>query len=237
MSGSDPTPTSTDAGSVVTGTVPAGSWQVAPGVGRLRFYGGVMGQGKSALALQLAHHRRAAGRPGLLLTRDDRAGGGRLTSRLGIGASASEFDATTDLGRMVLDALPPRGYVIVDEAQFLTESQVDQLAWVVDEHAIDVDCFGLVTAFDSRLFPGSRRLIELADETIPLQVEVMCWCGAPGRINSRVERGAVARNGGQVAVGDLGDGADVTYQVLCRRHWRDGDLGPHAGDVPLPLLP
>ncbi len=229
MSGSDP---STD---TVAGSVTPGSWQLAPVVGRLRFYGGVMGQGKSALALQLAHHRRAAGRPGLLLTRDDRAGGGRLTSRLGIGASASEFDAATDLRRMVVDALPPRGYVIVDEAQFLTEEQVDQLAWAADEHAIDVDCFGLVTAFDSRLFPGSRRLIELADETIPLQVEVMCWCGAPGRVNSRIEGGAVARAGGQVAVGDLGAGADVTYQVLCRRHWRDGDLGPHAGDVPLPL--
>lgn len=220
-----------------SGSVAPGSWQLAPVVGRLRFYAGVMGQGKSALALQLAHHRRAAGRPGLLLTRDDRAGGGRLTSRLGIGASASEFDSATDLRRMVVDALPARGYVIVDEAQFLTEEQVDQLAWAADEHAIDVDCFGLVTAFDSRLFPGSRRLIELADETIPLQVEVVCWCGAPGRVNSRIECGAVARAGGQVAVGDLGTGADVTYQVLCRRHWRDGDLGPHAGDVPLPLVP
>ena len=211
-------------------------------VGRLRFYGGVMGQGKSALALQLAHHRRSAGRPGLLLTRDDRSGAGRLTSRLGIAASASEFDDTTDLRRMVVDAVPARGYVIVDEAQFLTERQVDQLAWTVDEHGVDVDCFGLLTAFDSRLFPGSRRLVELADETIPLQVEVLCWCGAAGLMNARIENGDVARSGGQVAVGDTagdptGSAAGIAYRVLCRRHWRDGDLGPHAGDVPLPLAP
>ena len=218
-------------------------WPAHPRVvGRLRFYGGVMGQGKSALALQLAHHRRTAGRPGLLLTRDDRSGAGRLTSRLGIAASASEFDDTTDLRQMVIDAVPARGYVIVDEAQFLTEEQVDQLAWAVDEHGVDIDCFGLLTAFDSRLFPGSRRLVELADETIPLQVEVVCWCGAPGLMNARIENGDVARTGGQVAVGDTADdvqgsGSGVTYRVLCRRHWRDGDLGPHAGDIPLPLVP
>lgn len=194
-----------------------------------------MGAGKSALALQLAHHRRAAGRSGLLLTSQDRAGSGQLSSRLGITAAAREFAADTDLLTLVTEAVPPRGFAIVDEAQFLREQQVDQLALVADEHAIDVDCFGLVTAFDTRLFPGSRRLIELADETIPLQVEVLCWCGGPGRVNARIEDGQVARSGGQVAVGDTEDGEGATYRVLCRRHWRAGDLGPTTGETPLPL--
>jgi len=207
----------------------------APTVGRLRFYGGVMGAGKSALALQLAHHRRSAGRPGLLLTSQDRAGAGLLSSRLGITAAAQDFGPQTDLVGRVTAAVPPRGFVIVDEAQFLTEAQVDQLALVADEQAIDVDCFGLITAFDTRLFPGSRRLIELADETIPLQVEVLCWCGGPGRVNARVVAGRVATSGGQVAVGDTTDGAGATYRVLCRRHWRAGDLGPTTGETPLPL--
>lgn len=214
----------------------SGICHIGPAWGRLRFYAGVMGAGKSALALQLAHHRRAAGRPGILLTSRDRAGEGVLTSRLGLTAAAREFAPDTDLAALLVESVPPRAFVIVDEAQFLTEEQVDQLAWAADEHALDVDCFGLVTAFDSRLFPGSRRLIELADETIPLQVEVTCWCGRPGRQNARVEGGRVARAGGQVAVGDISEGRDgVRYRVLCRRHWRDGDLGPTASDTPLPL--
>jgi thymidine kinase len=92
--------------------------QARPAQGRLRFYGGVMGAGKSALALQLAHHRRAAGRAGLLLTSQDRAGSGQLSSRLGITAAAREFAADTDLFALLTESVPPRGFAIVDEAQF-----------------------------------------------------------------------------------------------------------------------
>jgi thymidine kinase len=216
--------------SALSGTVP--SW--GPPTGRLRFYLGVMGSGKSALALQVAHHRKLAGRPGMLLTSADRGGSGRLSSRLGISSDAMEFDPTTDLGRLVTERMPVRGFVICDEAQFLTERQVDDLAACVDDLALDVDCFGLATAFDSRLFPGSQRLLELADETVPLQVEVLCWCGEPGRINARIENGTVARAGGQVKVGDVDPGGSgATYRVLCRRHWREGDPGPGLDDVPL----
>ncbi|MQA35798.1 thymidine kinase [Modestobacter roseus] len=203
--------------------------------GRLRFYAGVMGSGKSALALQTAHHRRAAGRVGALFTSLGRDGDGLVTSRLGLTAEAHEFTPETDLAKHLVEILPPRGFVIIDEAQFLTSNQVDQLAWAADELALDIDCFGLMTAFDTRLFPGSRRLVEMADETIPLQVEVTCWCGRPGRINARVEDGQVARSGGQVAVGDVVSGEGTHYRVLCRSHWRQGDLGPHASEPTLPL--
>jgi len=117
--------------------------------------------------------------------------------------------------------------VIVDEAQFLTPVQVDALALAVDEDGLDVDCFGLMTAFDASIFPGSLRLVELADETVPLQVEVVCWCGRAGLVNARIEDGTIARIGGRVSVGDIaGEGDATVYRVLCRKHWRDGDLGP-----------
>jgi thymidine kinase len=202
-----------------------GMCHLAPAVGRLRLHAGLMGAGKSALAIQVAFHRRQAGRPGLLFTSLDRGAAGMMSSRLGVTAKAQEFTSATNFVEVVGESLPPRGFVIVDEAQFLTEAQVEELALLVDEHAIDVDCFGLLTAFDSRTFPGSRRLVELADEILPL-VEVLCWCGQPGRVNARIEDGKPVRDGDQVAVGDLGSGYGATYRVLCRRHWREGDPGP-----------
>lgn len=208
---------------------------IGPMFGRLRFYAGVMGSGKSALALQTAHHRRAAGRAGTLFTSLGRDGDGLVTSRLGLTAEAREFSPETDFAKHLMEDFTPRGFVIIDEAQFLTEEQVDQLAWAADELALDIDCFGLMTAFDTRMFPGSRRLVEVADETIPLQVEVTCWCGRPGRINARIEDGQIARSGGQVAVGDIDSGAGAQYRVLCRHHWREGDLGPHADEPTLPI--
>jgi thymidine kinase len=70
-------------------------------------------------------------------------------------------------------------YLIVDEAQFLSSVQVDQLAELADDVGLDVYCFGIATDFRSQLFPGTRRLFELADELQPVQVEVLCWCGHP----------------------------------------------------------
>jgi thymidine kinase len=76
-------------------------------------------------------------------------------------------------------------YVVVDEAQFLDPDQVEQLADLVDEASVDVYAFGISTDFRGRLFPGSQRLLELADSVQQLQVEVLCWCGRPGRLNAR----------------------------------------------------
>jgi len=215
---------------VTTEPAPPTVCHLAPAVGRLRLHAGLMGSGKSALAIQVAYHRRRSGRPGLVFTSRDRVSAGMLSSRLGVATRAQEFTAETDFVRTVGESLPPRGFLLLDEAQFLTEDQVEQLAQVVDEHAVDVDCFGLLTAFDSHVFPGSRRLVELADEILPL-VEVLCWCGQAGRINARIEDGAVIRTGERVAVGDLSGGAGATYRVLCRRHWRDGNPGPGPGTL------
>jgi thymidine kinase len=139
---------------------------------------------------------------------------------------------------------------VVDEAQFLSPGQVDQLAELADEVEIDVYCFGIATDFRSRLFPGAARLFELADELQPVQVEVLCWCGLPGRFNARVLAGEVVREGDTVIVADTeqsvvetsasarfeAESATLRYQVLCRRHFRAGDLGPvtaHHGQLRL----
>jgi thymidine kinase len=138
-------------------------------------------------------------------------------------------------------------YLIVDEAQFLAPAQVDQLAELVDESHVDVYAFGLTTDFRTALFPGTRRLLELADDVQRIQVEVLCWCGLPGLLNARVVDGAMVREGDTVVVADTAppplphgaddDGPAVRYQVLCRRHHLRGQLGPTAtgpGQLALP---
>jgi thymidine kinase len=207
----------------------------------LVFFSGTMDCGKSTLALQMDHNRSARGRRGLVFTRNDRAGRGVLSSRLGLATAAVEADGQTDLYRYIERALaadPLIDYVICDEAQFLTAEQAEQLAGVVDELGLDVFAFGITTDFRTRLFPGSQRLIELADRIQVLQVETLCWCGARATHNARTQNGIMVLEGEQVAVGDVGahgpdqksgegddsqdgDGSGVLgYEVLCRKHHR-----------------
>ena len=150
-------------------------------------------------------------------------------------------------GPQPLGRRPRVDYLIVDEAQFLTAGQVDQLAELVDESHVDVYAFGLTTDFRTRLFPGTQRLLEVADDIQRVQVEVLCWCGLPGLLNARVVDGAMVRSGETVVVADTapaelpGDDAlhspAVRYQVLCRRHYVRGELGPVSagpGQLALP---
>ncbi|GHF74451.1 thymidine kinase [Streptomyces thermodiastaticus] len=190
----------------------------------LVFFSGTMDCGKSTLALQIGHNRSARGLKGLIFTRDDRAGEGKLSSRLGLVTDAIEAKPEMDLYAYVVDELSQGGkvdYVIVDEAQFLTVEQIDQLARVVDDLELDVYAFGITTDFRTKLFPGSQRLIELADRIETLQVEAMCWCGARATHNARTVDGRMVVEGEQVVVGDVNDqAAEVGYEVLCRRHHR-----------------
>ncbi|GAU69577.1 thymidine kinase [Streptomyces sp. NBRC 110611] len=178
--------------------------------------------GKSTLALQIGHNRSARGLQGVIFTRDDRAGEGRLSSRLGLVTDAVEADETMDLYAYLVAHLS-RGaradYVIVDEAQFLAPAQIDQLARIVDDLELDVFAFGITTDFRTHLFPGSRRLIELADRIESLQVEALCWCGARATHNARTVGGEMVVEGAQVVVGDVNQAqGEVGYEVLCRRH-------------------
>jgi thymidine kinase len=194
--------------------------------------------GKSTLALQVDHNQHRQGRHGLLVTQGDRSAAPQISSRVGLSRAAVEIDGGTDLRRLVRDrwAAGQRvDYLIVDEAQFLGAAQVDQLAELVDEWHVDVYAFGLTTDFRTRLFPGTQRLLEVADDVQRVQVEVLCWCGLPGLLNARVVDGAMVRSGETVVVADTAppvlpgteDGSPaVRYQVLCRRHYVRGELGP-----------
>ncbi len=192
----------------------------------LVFFSGTMDCGKSTLALQVDHTHRSRGRGGMIFTKLDRAGDSVLSSRLGLSTAALEVDDDLDFWDVVVGCLTSGrrvDYLICDEAQFYTPHQVEQLARLVDELDLDVYAFGITADFRTELFPGSRRLIELADRVQVLQVEALCWCGRRATHNARVVDGAMVVEGEQVVVGDTGHesggGGVVEYEVLCRRHF------------------
>ncbi len=196
----------------------------------LKFSFGTMGSGKSTLALQIHHNLSTRDLYGLLLTCLDRDGR-QVTSRLGVAAPAIHVDPDLDLHALAVSHWPLH-YMVCDEAQFYTEPQCEQLARVVDDLEVDVYAFGLITDFRGRLFDGTRRLIELADERVPLQVEARCWCGARATHNARLVNGEMVHEGETVMVGDTAHPAEqrlfgdsVRYELLCRRHYRSGELG------------
>jgi len=193
----------------------------------LKFFYGPMDCGKSTLALQINYNHRRQGRHGLVVTKHDRSGGPRVTSRIGLGDEAVEVHDGFDFGSLVRRTAPRLDYLICDEVQFYSVAQIEQLADLVDDCDVDVYAFGLASDFRSELFPATRRLFELADEVCRLQVEVLCWCGRPGQLNARTDGGELVRAGEQVVIADT-DQAPVRYQVLCRRHYRSGDLGKSA---------
>ena len=190
----------------------------------LRFYYGVMGSGKSVLALQQHHQMQSRGKRGLLLTCLDR-GGAMIRSRVGIEAPATDVTGIADLAQFVLSH-GELDYVICDEVSLFTVEQADQLADLVDDHGIDVYAYGLIVDFRSRLFPATARLLELADRREALQVQPLCWCGRPASQNARIVDGEMVTDGALVVVGDI-TGEDTTrYELLCRPHYRRGELGP-----------
>ena len=180
-----------------------------------------MDSGKSTLALQTAHNHKSRGRSGLIFTNKDRAGSGVISSRLGLQSEAIEVADDLDIHKFVVEHLSMGeriDYIICDEAQFYQPIQIDQLAKIVDGLGIDVYAFGILADFRTKLFPGSARLVELADRVNTLQVEALCWCGSRATHNARTVNGAMVTEGEQVVVGDVGRGDEVAYEVLCRRH-------------------
>ena len=203
----------------------------------LTFWTGTMDAGKSTLALQTNHNHAVRGRVGLIFTSHDRAGEAVVSSRLGLTHDALEVTADFSFWQYVVDRLTQGGridYLVCDEAQFYTPHQIDDLAKITDELQIDVFCFGILTDFRTSLFPGSARLVELADRTEVLQVEALCWCGRRATHNARTENGVMVTEGDVVVVGDVDEepaapdapaGSDtsepvVAYEVLCRQHHR-----------------
>ncbi len=206
----------------------------------LIFYCGTMDSGKSTLALQTAHNHQSRGRTGLLFTNQDRAGSGKISSRLGLTSEAIEVPSDLDIHRMTVDLLSKGrkiDYVICDESQFYTPEQIEQLARIADGLGIDVYAFGILTDFRTKLFPGSARLVELADRVQTLQVEALCWCGERATHNARTIDGNMVTEGEQVVVGDTDSSSTIAYEVLCRRHHMRKVTARNSGQASIDPLP
>lgn len=192
---------------------------------KLYFHYSTMNAGKSTVLLQAAHNYRERGMEPYLLTADldHRAGEGRIASRIGIGSHADVFSTTDDLFERLKARhnSSPIACVFVDEAQFLTQDQVWQLARAVDDLNLPVMCYGLRVDFLGKLFPGSATLLALADEM--REVRTICHCGKKATMVVRKdENGNVLAAGDQIVVG-----GNERYVSLCRRHWRE-EMGDYA---------
>ena len=213
------------------------------------FFTGPMDCGKSTLALQFDYTQSVAGRRGRLFTSRDRAGEATISSRLGLERPAVEVGRDLDFWTYLVGQLTAGeriDYLVCDETQFYQPVQIDQLARIVDELDVDVFAVGILTDFRTLLFPGSARLVELADRIEALQVRSLCWCGKRATHNARTVDGRMVTEGAQVIVGDtvpissepLSAEAAVSYEVLCRDHHRRGitrAVAGASGTDPLPF--
>lgn len=190
-----------------------------PTMAKLYFHYSTMNAGKSTVLLQAAHNYRERGMETFLMTAalDTRAGQGKIASRIGIESDATGFGPQDDLFAMIEARLAegPCACVFLDEAQFLSEDQVWQLARAVDDLGVPVMCYGLRVDFRGKLFPGSATLLALADEM--REVRTICHCGKKATMVVRLGAdGAVLHDGAQVQIG-----GNEAYVSLCRRHWRE----------------
>lgn len=193
---------------------------------KLYFHYSTMNAGKSTSLLQASHNYREGGMQTYLITAnlDNRAGPGRIASRIGIGEDAATFSPGEDMFAKLALRLEagPVACAFIDEAQFLTRDQVWQLARAVDDLGVPVMCYGLRVDFLGNLFPGSAALLAWADEM--REVRTICQCGKKATmVIRRGPDGRALMDGEQVVIG-----GNETYVSLCRRHWRDavGDRAP-----------
>ncbi len=186
---------------------------------KLYFNYSTMNAGKSTVLLQASHNYRERGMKTYLMTAavDGRAGVGRIASRIGISEEADTFRPDDDVFAMIetRQKAGPIACVFVDEAQFLSEDQVWQLARAVDDLKLPVLTYGLRVDFQGKLFPGSAALLALADEM--REVRTICECGRKATMVIRQdEKGRAITEGAQVQIG-----GNETYVSLCRKHWRE----------------
>ena len=186
---------------------------------KLYFYYAAMNAGKSTVLLQASYNYRERGMRTLLFAPavDTRAGAGCIRSRIGLESPAEVLQTTDDLKQRVAaeHRRSPLACVLVDEAQFLTPAQVDQATDIVDELDLPVLCYGLRTDFQGNLFPGSARLLALADDLVELKT--ICHCGRKAIMNLRMDpAGRALHEGAQVEIG-----GNESYMPLCRRHYKE----------------
>jgi thymidine kinase len=186
---------------------------------KLYFQYSTMNAGKSTLLLQASHNYQERGMETYLITArlDKRAGDGKIGSRIGISSDGDTFDNQENMFQKIESRLKkgPCSCVFIDEAQFLTEEQVWQLARAVDDLSVPVMCYGLRVDFQGKLFPGSAALLAIADEM--REIRTICYCGKKATMVIRQdENGNVIKDGAQIQIG-----GNETYISLCRRHWRE----------------
>ncbi|MBR1971877.1 MAG: thymidine kinase [Oscillospiraceae bacterium] len=181
---------------------------------KLYFKYGAMGSSKTAQALITKYNYEENDLNVWLIkpSADTRDGAQILRSRIGLEARVEVISPETDIYARFLGGKARRSdVIIVDECQFMTEKQIDQLRAIVDEHNIPVMCFGLRTDFQTRLFPGSRRLMEVAD-TIQ-EIKTICDCGAKATVNARIDgTGHIITEGAQVVLG-----GNDSYIAMCHK--------------------
>ncbi len=190
---------------------------------KLYFRYGVMGSSKSANALMVRYNYEERGQKALMVKprMDQREGAAIVNSRIGLSYPCVWFD---EFQKMDPEAIRDYQCIIVDESQFLTREEVWFLTAVVDDWKVPVICYGLRADFKGDLFPGSEALLAWAD--IIEEVKTICWCGKKAIYNARFdETGKVLKEGEQVVLG-----ANDKYIGLCRRHWKEGNLGPDWGE-------
>ena len=182
----------------------------------LVFYYGAMGCSKTANALMTRFQYVDKGLKVWLIkpSVDNRSGSYTVGSRVGIQAEADAIiDANDNIYIRWYNEARNAKLIVCDEAQFLTEDQVDQLKYIAENNDISVYCYGLRTDFRTKLFPGSKRLFEICSKTVEL--ESICECGKPAIINARFSNGKLMTRGAQVDIG-----GDEKYKALCYSCWK-----------------
>ena len=185
---------------------------------KLIFRYGAMGSSKTANALMVRYNYVEKGKKVILLKPkcEDRDGAKIIKSRIGL-------EEPCEFAEDFLDQYSGEHYdcIIVDEVQFLAPEVIDRLSDLVDEHNITVICYGLRTDFQNHLFPGAKRLMELADDIE--QIKTICWCGKRAHFNARILNGQMVTEGEQVQLG-----GNESYTALCRKHFKLRQLEPYA---------
>lgn len=186
---------------------------------KLIFRYGAMGSSKTANALMVRYNYVEKGKKVVLLKPrcEDRDGKSIIKSRIGL-------EEPCEFAENFLENYSGEHYdcIIVDEVQFLSESIIDRLSDLVDEHNITVICYGLRTDFQSHLFPGAKRLMELADDIE--QIKTICWCGKRAHFNARIQNEQMVTEGALVQLG-----GNESYTALCRKHYKERAVAPAEG--------
>ena len=185
---------------------------------KLYFKYGAMGSSKTAQALITKYNYEENDMQVWLIkpSADTRDGTDILRSRIGLTAGVDIMTPETDIYDVFSARQAPCHIVIADECQFFTPEQIDQLRAIVDEKAVPVICYGLRTDFQCKLFPGSRRLMEVAD-TIQ-EIKTVCDCGVKATVNARIDgNGYIVTEGEQVVLG-----GNDSYIAMCHRCWMQG---------------